>query len=131
VLFWLLSCALASWIGGWPALSSTYRTQTPFVGTKWTLQDAQMRWWMNYNNVLTSAVNTEGLYLATMVLFRFCHPSLLIPWSDIKVRRGKVWIFDYVILTLGHEMEIALRIRAGLGEKLRAAAGAAWPVEEI
>ncbi len=89
-----------------------------------------MRWWMNYNNVLTIGVNAQGMYLAVMFLFRFRHPPLLIPWSDIKVRRHKGWIVNYVILTLGRELQIPLRMRSSLAAKLRAAAGASWPVEE-
>jgi len=131
VLVWLLVGAHVSWIGGWSALARVYRAQVPFVGTKWTRQSAQMRWLMNYNNVLTTGVNAQGLYLATMVLFRFRHPPLVIPWSDIKVRRRKGWIFEYVILTMGREIEIPLKIRKSLAEKLRAAAGASWPVEEV
>jgi hypothetical protein len=130
LLLWFPVAAIVSWVGGWSALARTYRAQAPFVGVKWTMQSARMRWEMNYNNVLTLGVNAEGLYLATMVLFRFCHPSLLIPWSDIKVRRSKVWIFEYLIFTLGRELEIPLRIRSSLAAKLRAAAGASWPVEE-
>ena len=127
----LLAGAQVSWIGGWAALARTYRTQAPFAGAKWTMQSAQMRWWMNCHNVLTLGVNPEGLYLAVLFLFRFRHPPLLIPWSDIKVRRRKGWIFEYVILTLGPEREIPLRLRAGLAAKLRSAAGASWPVEEM
>jgi len=29
-------------------------------------------------------------------LFRFAITPLLIPWSDIKVRRSSGWLFDYV-----------------------------------
>jgi len=72
----------------------------------------------------------DGLYLAVLFLFRFRHPPLLIPWSDIKVRRRKGWIFEYVTLTMGREIEIPLKIRKSLAAKLRAAAGASWPVEE-
>ena len=111
-------------------MSRTYRTQTPFVGTKWTLQRAQMRWRTNYNNALTLGVNPQGLYLAIVFLFRFRHPPLLIPWSDIKVRRSSGWLFDYVILTLGHETAIPLKISKSLAASLRAGAGASWPVEE-
>jgi len=130
VTAWFLLSARASWIGGWSALSRTYRTQTPFVGTKWTLQRAQMRWRTNYNNALTLGVNPQGLYLAIVFLFRFRHPPLLIPWSDIKVRRSSGWLFDYVILTLGHETAIPLKISKSLAASLRAGAGASWPVEE-
>ena len=130
VSIWLLVSACVSWIGGWSTLSKTYRAQSPFVGAKWTLQRAQMRWRTNYNNALTLGVNPQGLYLAIVFLYRFRHPPLLIPWSDVKVRRSSGWVFEYVILTLGHEIEIPLKISKSLAEKLRAAAGASWPVEE-
>jgi hypothetical protein len=68
--------------------------------------------------------------LAIMFPFRFMHPPLLIPWSEIKVQRSKGWVFEYLILTMGHELAIPLRIRAKLGAKLRESAGSCWPVEE-
>jgi hypothetical protein len=86
---------------------------------------------MNYNNVLTLGVNPHGLYLAILFPYRFRHPPLLIPWSDVKIRRSSGWIFEYLILTLGHETAIPLKIRKSLAARLRAAAAASWPVEEI
>jgi hypothetical protein len=89
-----------------------------------------MRRLANYNRVLTIGVNPQGLYLATMFLFRFMHPPLLVPWSEIKVQRSKGWMFEYVTLTLGHELAIPLRVRARLAAKMRESAGTYWPVEE-
>jgi hypothetical protein len=65
------------------------------------MQSGQMRWLANYNNVLTLRASQQGLYLASMFLFRFMAPSLLVPWSDIKVWRSKGWFFEYVTFTLG------------------------------
>jgi hypothetical protein len=39
-------------------------------------------------------------------------------------------VLEYVILTMGHELAIPLRIREELAAKLREAAGNCWPVEE-
>jgi hypothetical protein len=127
---WLLVAAITSFIGGWLSLAKVYRTQVPFNGTKWRGQSGQMRWLANYNRVLTLGTSEEGLYLASMFLFRFMHPPLLIPWSEIKVRRKKGWVFEYVTFTMGHELASPLRIRAKLGAKLRESAGNCWPVEE-
>jgi hypothetical protein len=127
---WLLVAAITSFIGGWFSLAKVYRTRVPFNGTKWRGQSGQMRWLANYNRVLTLGTSPEGLYLASMFLFRFMHPPLLIPWSEIKVRRKKGWVFEYAIFTLGHELGIPLRIRAKLAERLRNEAGNCWPVEE-
>jgi hypothetical protein len=127
---WLLVGATISVIGGWFSLAKVYRTQVAFDGTKWRMQSGQMRWLANYNNVLTIGVSQQGLSLASMFLFRFMHPPLLVPWSEIKVRRKTGWVFEYVILTMGHDLAIPLRIRAKLAAKLRESAGTYWPVEE-
>jgi hypothetical protein len=130
ISIWLLVAAIVSVVGGWFSLTKLYRARVPFDGTKWRMQSGQMRWLTNYNNVLTLGVSPQGLYLATMFLFRSMHPPLLVPWSEIKVRRKKGWVFEYVIFTLGHELAIPLRIRAKLAAKLRESAGNSWPVEE-
>jgi len=127
---WLLVGATISVMGGWFSLAKVYRTQVPFDGTRWRMQSAQMRWLANYNNVLTIGVSPQGLYLASMFLFRFMHPPLLVPWSEIKVRRSNGWAFEYVIFTMGRDLAIPLRIRARLAAKLRNSAGNSWPVEE-
>ena len=80
------------------------------------MQSGQMRWRVNYNNVLTIGVSEEGLYLACMFLFRFMHPPMLIPWDEIKVRRSEGWIYKYLTFTMGREKAIPLRIRATVAE---------------
>jgi hypothetical protein len=127
---WMLVCTIVSLIGGWFSLAKAYRTRSAFDGPKWRMQSGQMRYLMGYNNVLTIGVSPQGLYLASMFLFRFMHPPLLVPWSEIKVRSKKGWVFEYVTFTLGHELAIPLRIRGSLVQKLRASAGERWPVEE-
>jgi len=128
---WLLVGATISVIGGWFSLAKVYRTQVAFDGTKWRMQSGQMRWLANYNRVLTMGVNPQGLYLSSMFLFRFMHPPLLVPWSDIKVRSSQSWGFGHVTLTMGQDLAIPLRIRAKLAARMRESAGSYWPVEEM
>jgi hypothetical protein len=128
---WFLIASVVSFVGGWFSLSRLYRTWLPFDGTKWRMQSGRMRWLTNYNNVLTLGVGPQGLYLATMFLFRFMHPPLLISWSEIKVQRRKGWVFEYTVFTLGNELAIPLRIRERLAAKLRESAGSYWPVEDV
>jgi hypothetical protein len=127
---WMLVAIAVSLLGGWHSLANLYRTHAHFTGPTWRMQSAQMRFLTNYNNVLTIGASPQGLYLASMFLFRFMHPPLLVPWSEIKVRRKQGWMFEYVIFTLGHELAIPLRLRATLAARLREAAASSWPVEE-
>ncbi len=130
VALWLLVGATISLIGGWHSLAGRYRAQAPFTGMKRTMQSGQMRWLANYNNVLTLGVNQEGLYLASMFLFRFMHPPLLIPWSEITITRSKGWFLEYVTFTMDRELAIPLKVRANLAENLRNDAGNRWPTEQ-
>jgi hypothetical protein len=127
LFLWLLVGAIISFVGGWSSLAKVYRMQIPFNGAKWAMQSGRMRSLANYNNALTIEVNPQGLYLASMFLFRFMHPPLLIPWNEVRVRRSKGWVFEYATLTMGHE---AARIRERLAAKLRGSAGNWWPMEE-
>lgn len=128
---WLCIGALISFMGGWYSLAQRYRMREPFTGEKWRMQSGQMRWLTNYNSVLTLGANQEGLYLACMFLFRFMQPPLLIPWSEIVVRRTDGSVFKYVTFTMDRQKGIPLRIRASLAECLRGAAGNAWPIEVL
>jgi hypothetical protein len=127
---WALVGAIVSFVGGWFSLARVYRTREPFRGAKWRMQSGRMRWLMNYNNVLTIGASPQGLYLASLFLFRFMHPPLLVPWSEIKVQRKNGWVFEFVTFTMGHELAIPLRINGKLAAKLRDSAGTSWPVEQ-
>jgi hypothetical protein len=91
----------------------------------------------HYNNALTLGVSSEGLYLASIFLFRSMHPlrsmrsPLLVPWSGIRVRREKGWVFECVTFAMGHELAIPLRIRGKLAATLWESAGSHWRVEEV
>lgn len=95
------------------------------------MRSGRIGWLTNYNNVLTIGVSPQGLYLATMLLFRFMHPPLLIPWSAIKVHSSKGWVFEYTVFTLGNKLATPLRIREKLAAKLRESAGSYWPVVDV
>jgi hypothetical protein len=128
---WLFGCAVISHISGWTTLAKRFRLRVPFVGERWTVQSGYMRSNCGYGNCLTVGSNHHGLYLAMMLLFRFKHPPLLIPWDEITVSRQKFVFFRFVRFGLGRELDIPLCLRAKLADKLRKAAGDHWPIEPI
>jgi hypothetical protein len=130
LFLWIFVSAIISLVSGWFSLAKVYRTRVPFQGRKWTMQNGQMRWRVNYNHALTFGVSPQGFYMASMFLVRFMHPPLLVPWSEIRVQKTQGWMFEYVTFTLGHELAIPLRLRATLAAQLREAAANYWPVEE-
>ena len=131
-LLWLAVSATVSYLGGWRALSKAFRVRSPFAGPKWRLQSGRMRGLGGYNNCLTVGANSDGLYLGMIFFLRFMHPPLFIPWSEVSVRRKRIWILgERVTLTLGREIAIPFTIGGRLAGKLKAAAGNAWPLEAI
>lgn len=86
--------------------------------------------WGTYGNCVNFGVDESGLYMAVFPLFRLGHAPLYIPWSEIQiisVKRGL--IFKKRKLLLGRQELIPLVVSVTLAEKLKEAAGQAWPVE--
>jgi hypothetical protein len=129
VVLWLVITALVGYISGWTTLAKHYRLNSTFVGQRWRMQSAQMRWLANYNNCLTLGSNESGLYLSILPLFRFRHPPLLIPWEEISLSRKRLFFFEYMRLSLGRELGIPLLLRPRTADKLKWAAGDRWPME--
>ncbi len=129
--FWLLVAAFISYIGGWATLAKRFRLSTPFIGEKWRRQSGQMRWMAGYNQCLTVGCNHQGLYLAVMLLFRFRHPPLLIPWDEIRISRTRILFFRFVRFGLGRELDIPLYLSQRLADKLRNAAKEGWQIEPV
>jgi hypothetical protein len=131
VALWLFVCAIISLISGWTTLARRFQSTVPFVGKKWTCQSGQMRLFSGYHNCLTVGCNREGLYLATMLMFRFRHPPLLVPWTEIAISEKKILFFRFVRFDLGHELEIPLFLRLKLAQNLKREAGDQWPMQAI
>jgi len=132
VVLWCFVGLLVSRVSGWATLSRRFRLETSFTGSTWTWQHARMRYATGYNGCLTVGADPSGLYLSMMFFFRIGHPPLLLPWSEVSVRkRGKMLFVRYVELSLGREEQIPFRINGSLADRIQAAAGTNWPVENV
>jgi len=131
VLVWLAAIGSASYLSGWASLARRYRLTSTFLGEKWAWQSGRMRFGAHYGNCLTLGCDEFGLYLATMKLFSFRHPPLLIPWGDIRVTYTRWMLVSQVRLDLGRDPEIPLFLRPRVAERLRQAAGSRWPVQSL
>lgn len=128
---WLLVSLVISFTGGWLLLARRFRSEAPFVGSKWSGQSGWMRGLASYRSCLVVGANPSGLYLAVFFPFRVAHPPLFIPWSEVTLSRGRVFFVRTVRFQLGRENPISLSIRESLANKLQAAAGDAWPTESL
>jgi hypothetical protein len=126
VTLWLGASAVLSFVAGWAMLAKKFRCASSFDGVRLDLQSGRMGM-TNYGNCLTVGASAEGLYLAVMLPFRFCHPPLLIPWNEVSVAPPRGLLFKFVRLGLGRECDISLRLRPKVVQKLKQAAGEYWP----
>jgi hypothetical protein len=60
----------------------------------------------------------DALYLSVFFLLRVGHPPLRIPWSEIKITRTKYFWQKFIVLTLGNEERIPMRISERMANKL-------------
>jgi hypothetical protein len=127
---WVLSAYAISLVSGWNRLSRRFRYRGPYYSEKWSFQSARMRSFVGFGNALTMGADESGLYMAVFPLFRVGFPRLLIPWSEISIIPGeRGLIFKKRLLFLGRQEAISLSISSSLAEKLKEAAGNAWPDE--
>lgn len=104
---WFGMLAAVARLGGWSSLAKQFQVPTLPPGKRFRFQSASFlkHYWapMNYGSCLTLVVSEEGLGMATGWLFRFCHPPLLIPWSEFRRLEQKraLWVFRYVKADVG------------------------------
>jgi hypothetical protein len=53
-----------------------------------------------------------------LFFFRLGHPPLRIPWNEIQFGRTKYFWMSFIVLTLGNEEFIPMRISEGMARKL-------------
>ena len=83
---WLTIFYIAARLGGWHAMGLRFRTTDEPPGERFAWASIGMGM-SNYGGCTTIAVSPRGLYLKLFAPFRFFHPPLLIPWSEIRVTK--------------------------------------------
>lgn len=121
ILFLLIAGPiLTSLFSGWFALGRRFRAKSgPFgevrsVGPFFVMVRMRMQ---RYGSMFIQAAD-DGLYLSMPFIFRLGHPPLFIPWKEIKFGRDKFFWMRCVLLTLGDEERVPMRISEGIADKL-------------
>ena len=120
---WLLISTMVSFIGGWRTLSRRFRAQHAPEGNITTAgpftYSVYMRFRTHYGNVIRVTSAQDGLYLSVLAIFRVAHPPLFIPWHEIELTRSSFLWWRYVVLTLGREEQIPMRISERMARDAR------------
>jgi hypothetical protein len=119
---WLAISCFLSFVGGWQALAKRYRATSrtssgklfPFasMGVGYGLLPS------SYSNCLFVRVDSAGIALSILPLFRFFHPKLFIPWSAVSdCRHERFWFMDCVAVYIS-EPRIRMMFRGRLGKEI-------------
>jgi hypothetical protein len=120
-LLWCASSFWVSWVSGWHSLARRFKYQAePYgdINSTGRFASAYMRYWSHYGGMVLLTPASDALYISIMFLFRFGHPPLRIPWSEIQFDRTRFFFFPYIVLTLGSEEQIPLRISQRMARNL-------------
>ncbi|WP_084418480.1 hypothetical protein [Henriciella litoralis] len=99
IAMWLFIIGVFAWLGGWQTLASTYRAPEKDGRTGRTMFTVTMGRFsfprVHYRGVLQVAYSNDVMTLWPNVLFRFRHPALSLPKSEMIVRDRKGWLRRY------------------------------------
>lgn len=87
---------LLSRTGGWHAWAKHYARKNVQALVKLTWANGKMKGFAKYGNTLTLGVNEDGLILATIIWFRLFHPTLVLPWNEIRTRSARYFFSDVI-----------------------------------
>jgi hypothetical protein len=119
---WCSVCFLISFISGWYTLSGCFKKQSEPYGETRTagpfFYTIYMRFWTHYSSIIRITAAEDALYFSAILPFRIGHPPLCIPWKEIQFSRTKYFWRRYVVLTLGNQEQIPLRISERMARNL-------------
>lgn len=110
---WAGVMLLMSAIGGWRRLARRYRAARLPEGRRIIRGATGMVGLSSYKRIMTVMVADDGLFLAVPWVFRIGHPTLFIPWHDIRqARRGRTFFWTYVGFEIGDPGIARMRLPA-------------------
>ncbi|HEV2324685.1 MAG TPA: hypothetical protein VGS10_12105 [Terracidiphilus sp.] len=119
--FWLFDCFVSSFLLGWHRLSNRFSSTASPLGDIKTVGPFRYVVYMKlgqYGSTIRMTAANDALYLSVILAFRPGHPPLRIPWNEISLERTRRFFRNCVVLTLGTEERIPMRISERMARKL-------------
>jgi hypothetical protein len=111
VALWSGVMLLASLVGGWGRLGGRYRAMRRPNGGHVFRRVTGMFEFLSYKRTLAITVADDGLFVAVPWMFRIGHPTLFIPWNDIRnARRGRTFFWKHVAFDIGDPKVAGMRL---------------------
>lgn len=122
IALWCAICYLVSFFTGWLTLARRFKKRSEPHGQIRSagpfFYGVYMRWWGHYGSGIRLIAASDALYASVLFLIRIGHPPLRIPWDEIRFGRTKFFFRTYIVLTLGNEEKIPMRISLRMARNL-------------
>jgi hypothetical protein len=113
---------LSSVLSGWHTLSKRVRAESePYGATKSAgpfPYTVYTRYWSHYSFIIRMTAAEDALYLSVLLILRIGHPPLRIPWNEIQLSKTTYFMQPLILLTLGEQERIPMRISERMARKL-------------
>jgi hypothetical protein len=116
-VFWCMISALTARMGGWNALAKRYGVSIIPAGTVYRWQSMKIGAMASYNGAMNVSVSPRGLCLFPVLVFRFGHKPLLIPWSDVRIETEESAFGAMAALHIGHPEMTVIHLSSSLCTK--------------
>lgn len=115
IALWSAIVFAFSLIGGWWWLARRYRAAGRPEGGRSFPSTTGSVGISRYSGVLTVTTNERGMFIEISWIFRIGHPTLFIPWSDIRnARRSKLLYWEHVAFDIGDPKLAGMRLRSAI-----------------
>jgi len=117
---WLVVSGAASFASGWHELAKRFRSEVSIEGERFRFRQGAMGWPafpVSYG-FLFATVGPRGFALSIFFLWRFLHPPLVIPWTEVdRCEPTRRWFRTYAVI---HVKGFGRRLMfpGSLGDKL-------------
>jgi hypothetical protein len=122
VAVWWVTLKSVGLLTGWSTLVRRFRKESDPYGDSKTagpfFYTVYMRYWTHYSSVIRLTAAADALYASVLFPFRIGHPPLRIPWNEIQIGKAKFLWRSYVLLALGNQERIPMRISERMARNL-------------
>ncbi len=101
---WLFVTGLISFVGGWYSLAKTHPAPERSLGrgAEYSFQSVRIGLMGNYRTCVNVTVLGEGLLLCPIVLYRFLHRPIFLPWDRMaNHREANIFFMKRISFTAG------------------------------
>lgn len=122
---WSLILLILARVGGWKRLAVFYGSSRDLSKQQWRMQTIKLGS-VRYKNCISIGVGLTSLYLSAPLPFRFGHPRLEIPYSDLTGMEVGDSTTGYVDIGIRRCPEVRLSLLKQLADKIETSSHGIW-----